>query len=341
MHRTIRLFSMCLLTLCAVSAHAFDINSVKKGISKVVKEIPKPSASLKNVDITSISFTDIHFLFTVSIKNPYPIGINLDKVLCNFNLEKIPVFSAQTAGGLRVPGNGAADTQIEVVLAFQKIIDAAKTYSQRDRVDLQLAGDIVVAVPEHAKLQGVPASIAFPFSMTKAVPTIKPSVLVKNVRVEMPDAQAITAAIAKSVKPQVSVTSVQKMYGDLFAGRPVSNAPLDFTALDLVFNTSFDVELKNETPAALLFKSLNYGFAINGEKALNGQTAEIIPQGNTSLIKVKSGLSSKSLGTAIVRAFQNKKADYTLTGTTFLTLPAIIKPDPLKLEFSTAGVVNF
>jgi LEA14-like dessication related protein len=341
MNCIIRSLSIGILALFAISTHAFDLNSVKKGISKVVKGIPKPSASLKNVDITSISFTDIHFLFTVSIKNPYPIGINLDKVLCNFNLEKVRVFSAQTAGGLRVPGNGAADTQIEVVLAFQKIIDAAKTYSQRDRVDLQLAGDIVVAVPEYNKMQGVPASIAFPFSLTKAVPTIKPSVLVKNVRVEMPDMAAITAAIARSAQPQLNVSSVQKMYTDLFAGRPVANAPIDFTALDLVFNTSFDVELKNETPAALLFKSLNYGFAINGEKALNGQTAQIVTQGNTSLIKVKSGLSSKSLGTAIVRAFQNRKADYTLTGTTFITLPAIIKPDPLKLEFTTAGVVDF
>ena len=131
------------------------------------------------------------------------------------------------------------------------------------------------------------------------------------------------------------------MYTDLFAGKPMTNAPIDFKDLDLVFQTGFDVELKNETPALLFFKTLNYGFSINGEKALTGETADIVTQGNMAVIKVKSGLSSRSLGEAIVRAFQNRKADYTLNGVTFISLPPEIKPDPLKLDFSVSGIVDF
>lgn len=56
---------------------------------------------------------------------------------------------------------------------------------------------------------------------------------------------------------------------------------------------------------------------------------------------MKSGLSSRSLGEAIVRAFQNRKADYTLNGVTFISLPPEIKPDPLKLDFSVSGIVDF
>ena len=324
----------------AALAGAFDLGRVRKKAAKAAKKLPKPTADLKDVDITSISFTDIHFLFTVAIKNPYPIGINLDKVTCNFSLEKIPVFTAQTAGGLKVPGKRSKDTRIKVGLAFKKIMEAAKAYTQTDRVDLNLAGEIVVAVPGHDQLPGVPASIAFPYAMTKAVPTIKPSVIVRNVKVEVPSARAIAKAIAASARPQLNAASVQQMYTDLFAGRTVANAPVDYRDLDLVFNTSFDVELKNETPAALLFKSLDYGFAINGEKALAGKTTEIITQGAVSLIKVKSGLSSRSLGGAVVTAFQDRKANYTLNGLTFINLPAI-KKDPLKLDFTVDGKVDF
>ena len=148
MIKIIQLLLAAVIALAAVPSQAIDINlnKVKKTVAHVIKELPKPTVTLKNVDIASISFTDIHFLFTVSIKNPYPININLDKVRCDFNLEKITVFSTQTAGGLKVPGRGASDAQLDVVLAFKNIMDAAKTYGQSDRVSLQLAGDIVVSL---------------------------------------------------------------------------------------------------------------------------------------------------------------------------------------------------
>jgi len=339
-----RIFSLILLPCLLLVSHASALN-LKAAASKVADELPKPTISLKNVDVTSITFDDIHFLFTISIKNPYPISLHLDKVKCDFNLDKIKVLSTETVGGLKVAANASSDSKLDVVLTYKSIMEAAKAYSDSDRVTLQLAGSIEVIIPDHNKVKGAPASISIPFTITKSIPTVKPVVTIKNFKVEVPDEKAIADAIAKSATKNLNPTSVKKAYRSLFSGKKEAGAPAVFDPkdLDLVFKTSFDIELKNETKAKLAFKSLNYIFSVNGQKVLNGETSEISGQdtANTTIIRVNSDLSSKNLGEAVVKAFRSRKADYTLDGATYIALPPDIKPEPLKLNFSVSGSTNF
>jgi LEA14-like dessication related protein len=333
------------LTLAALffAIPGFALNlKVPKGVSTAVQELPKPTVTLKHVDITSISFTDIHFLFTISIGNPYPIGLNLDRLRCDFNLEQNKIFSTETAGRLVVPAKASSDAQLDVGLTFKSIIDAAKAYNQNEKVDLQLAGEIVIVIPEHNKVPGAPATLSIPFSLTKAVPTLKPTVTVKNITVEMPDDKTIAAAIAKSGKKALNPAGVKKSYNNLLNGKKEPGAAaLDPLELDLVFKTSFDIELKNETTAKLAFKALNYNFSMNGAVVATGETSEISGQGNTSLIHVVNTLSSKSLGESLVKAFKDRRAEYVLGGVAFLNLPPDIKPEPLKLDFNVTGATGF
>ncbi|MGL4370074.1 MAG: hypothetical protein ACRCUT_10450, partial [Spirochaetota bacterium] len=67
------IYVMLLGGLCSASAFTF--------------EIPKPSASIKDFDISAISLRDVTFLFNVTVKNPHPVDLKLQGVKLKFSVE--------------------------------------------------------------------------------------------------------------------------------------------------------------------------------------------------------------------------------------------------------------
>ena len=105
----------------------YGLKSLKKKAKKVAKKLPKPTATIKDVDLVGISFKDIDFLFLVSIKNPYPVGINLDKVTFDFAVEGHKLFSTTTRGGLKLKPKASSDTRLNVNLTYNTINPCAFT----------------------------------------------------------------------------------------------------------------------------------------------------------------------------------------------------------------------
>ena len=125
-----------LLVIPSQPVHAgFGIKSLKKKAKKAAKALPKPTATIKKVDLEAISFKDIDFLFVVSIKNPYPIGINLDKVTFDFAVEGHKLFSTTTKGGLKLKAKKSSDTRLKVNLTYDSIIKAVRDFSRKEHVE--------------------------------------------------------------------------------------------------------------------------------------------------------------------------------------------------------------
>ena len=186
------------------------------------------------------------------------------------------------------------------------------------------------------KLPGLPATFKFPFKVSKKIPAIKPSVAIHNFKVKAPSMADIQAAIRQSGR-NLNADKIFGAIGSMIKGKSINPKELGLADLDLKMDVNFDIKLKNDTRAKLLFNNLNYDFSMNGEKVFRGDTAKTQSVGDTLIISVANQLSSKSLGKGVLRVFEDRKGIFKVRGETFINLPAEIKKAPLKLSFDEGG----
>ncbi len=206
----------------------------------------KPTASLENTDVESISLQDITLRFDIKVNNPYPIGIKLDKITSKFTIEKKQLFETATQKGFKVKANGSAINSFNVTLKYKDIINIVKDYSRKDSLNCKISGEIVLAIPVKG-IPGVPGSYSFPYEAEKKIPAIKPSISIKNFSIKKPSKSDITKAIKNSGK-NLNFLEVIKVVDKLlkgdYAGAFKVIKPEDF---DLYFVVNFNIDLKNDT----------------------------------------------------------------------------------------------
>lgn len=310
---------LCTLTTCA----SLDPSLLKK----------KPKASIEKFDIAAISLKDIDLLFDVGITNPYPIKLNLAGISAGFFIEGKQVFQSSTKKGFSIAPKKKSINQIIVNLKYRDIEKVVRSYMKKDYLNCVVKGDIIVKLP---RIPGLPPSYKFPFNLKKRIPAIKPSIKIKNFKVQKPSMADIKKSLKKLGKDLSSAKKLAGMFGSMLSGKskPKDVLPKD---LDVKIKVNFDIVLTNKTRAKMAFKKLDYSFAINGKGLLTGLTKDIKTQGNTSILRVASEFSSKALGKGVISAFKKKRAQFQIKGKTFIQLPKKIKKSPLKLEFDEGG----
>ena len=319
------MIALALLAAAAVPGIAFDI--------------PKPSASVKDFDIESISLRDITFLFDVAVKNPYPVDLKLDAVKLKFSIEGKQFFETETSKGFRIKARGTASNVFTVNLKYVDIIKIVKSYAQQDYLDTVIDTEIVVPLPKLPQTVSLPKSLSFKYSLHKKIPAIKPEVSIANFAIVPPSAADVADALRKAGKQSIDAGKAKSMFDDLIAGKKPQQV-IDPASLDLKLTTNFDIVLKNDTKAQLAFKDLGYVFAVGGSDLVNGKTTNVTRSGNAQILRVTNVFSTKSLAGPLASALKARKGNFTVKGSTFIKLPDEVKKQPLKLEFSEGGAFN-
>lgn len=293
---------------------------------------PKPGATIKKFDIDSISLRDITFLFDIEISNPYPLKLKLDSVDFTFYVEKNQFFKTRTSGGLTIKARGKKTNQLKVNIKYEDIMRIMKSYSEKDYLACQIHVAIAIPLPD---IPALPENIVIEYDLATRIPAIKPHVSVDNFTIQPPTTADVSAALAKARK-KVDAGRVASMFSDIIAGKKTEQV-ISPDELDLPIDVNFNIVLKNETKADLVFKDLNYDFLVENEKLVGGKTSDITRQGNTSTIRVANRFSSKSLSKSLVKVLYDRKGSFMLKGNTYIKLPDDVKKEQVKLGFDEGG----
>jgi LEA14-like dessication related protein len=297
--------------------------------------IPKPSARIKNFDIAAIGLRDITFLFDIAVKNPYPVGLKLDRVKMKFYVEGKQFFEAETSQGFKVKARDEASNIVTINLKYVDIIKIIKDYSKKDYLNTTIDTEIIVPLPEITETKLLPKTLSFKYKLSKRIPALKPTVSVLNFTVVPPSLDDITKALKKSGK-SADPKKTLGMVKNILNGKDHENV-IDPSSIDVPIKTKFDIELKNDSRAKLVFSNLNYDFYVDNAPFVQGTTSQIKHSGDKQILTVENRFSSRSLAGPVLAAFKKRKGGFTFKGNTMLKLPLDIKKDPVKLSFDEGG----
>jgi len=299
-------------------------------------EIPKPTATIKNFDIASITLRDITFLFNVTVKNPYPIALKLQGVKLKFSVEGKQFFETETSKGFSVKAKGSADNIFTVNLKYSDIIAILKDYSQKEYLNTVIDTEIIIPMPKEIQTPMIPKSFSFKYSLSKKIPALKPNVSIANFSIAQPTLSEVASALRKSGKQNVDADKTLGMFSDIISGKKPEKV-IDPASIDLKLKVNFDIELNNDSKAKLSFSSLNYDFSINASRLVNGDTTKIGNKGDKQVLTVTNEFSTRSLAGPVLEALKNRQGAFLVKGNTFIKLPDEIKKEPVKLTFNEGG----
>ncbi len=324
--RKIRFWTFLMLLFVAVTSVHGQLN---------LGAPPLPTASVTRFVPVSISLRDITFDMDVAIRNPYPAKLPLESIRVNYSVEGTQVFEARTTERFEVPANGQSTNTFKVVLPYEALINTVRNYVEKDYLNTK--ADIRASIPL-PRLPGVPATFDFDARFDVRIPAIKPRVAIVGFKVEPPSQQEVTQALQRasiSAAPQ----RVVNMLNNILTGRPAEPVirPED---LDLPFRVSFDIELENQSRAAISFPSLEFTLIVDGTALVSGRSSQVNTSGTKTVTRVTNTFSSKSLNESIRNAFQRGTGTFRITGSSSLQLPRDVLDKPLPLQFNEEGQFN-
>ncbi len=298
----------------------------------------KPEATIEKVSIDTISFRDITLLFNIAVRNPYPVNIHLDGVRFKLNIEKNRLFETESKKAVRISPNSNEISQFLVNIQFSDLQKIVKNYIERDYLECEAAGEIIVRLPKTG-IQGFPETYSFPYSIQRKIPAVKPEITISRFTVEKPSPADITDALrstGKSIDPQ----SVSAMFGDILSGKKSASRELNPKDIDIPITVSFVVELANRAKSKISFDSVSYQLFLNSDTFITGSTSDIRNAGDKSYITVKNRFSSKLLSGGITQFFNDRRGSFALKGHASIRLPEQVQKEPLKFIFDEKGTLS-
>jgi len=310
---------------------------VAAGLGAGAQSFAKPSAEITKFQIEAISLRDVTFLFELSVKNPYPLGLKFSGLTLDFSVEGAKVFSTASAGGFAVPAMGTKANRFTVTLPYDSIIKLVKNYASKDWLNTVVNGKLSIPLP---RIPGLPADISFSYKLEKKIPAIKPTLAIKGFKVTPPSAKEIAQAAAKAGK-NVDSNKAMAAFADILAGKTPSSPVIDPSELDVPIRVSFTIEIGNDAKGPLDFNALGYELIINGERLVVGQSSDVRREGQKIFVTVVNTFSSKLLSKNIRSLLKAKKGSFQVLGSASIKLPDSIRKDPVALDFDEGGTFSF
>lgn len=296
-------------------------------------QLAKPTAEITKFRVEALSLRDVTFLFQLSVKNPYPLGLTFSGMTLDFSVEGSKVFTAAGKGGFSVPARGSKAQEFTVTLAYEAIAKLVKDYASKEYLATVIDGTLAIPLP---KIPGLPKDISFSYRLEKRIPAIKPRLAVTGFTVTPPSADEVARAIAKAGK-KVDAAKARAAIADLLAGKKPAAAVIDPAELDVPLRVSFTIEVANEAKAPLGFAKLGYELFVNGESLVAGESTEVRREGSRTFVTVTSVFSAKKLSKGVKALFADRKGSFRVKGSAALQLPAEIRSDPVPLAFDEGG----
>ncbi|HTX73410.1 MAG TPA: LEA type 2 family protein [Rectinemataceae bacterium] len=298
--------------------------------------LPKPTAELKRFQLDSLTLREVTFLFEVSVKNPYPVPLDVSGMSLVFYVEDNKALELASKGGFSVPANGTKSNSFTATLRFEDLFRIIKDYATRDWLLTKIDGTLVIPIPKVPGMSGLPPSVSFSYELKKRIPALKPTVSVVDFKVLPPTAEQVGKALAKAGK-KVDQGKALGVFKDVLAGKKPSSPVIDPREIDVPLTVSFTIELANDSKASLSFARLGYVFYLNGEQLVVGDTTQIRREGSRTFLTVQNVFSSKQLSDGVRRIFTEHKGEFRVSGKTDIKLPDEIRVEPVPLGFDESG----
>ena len=136
------------------------------------QSLAKPTAEITRFQVEAITLRDVTFLFELTVKNPYPVGLTFSGMRLDFSVEGSKVFSTSSKGGFSVAARGSKSNTFTVTLAYDAIIKLVKDYTSKEWLKTVIDGVLVIPLP---KIPGLPADISFSYRLPRRFRRSSPS----------------------------------------------------------------------------------------------------------------------------------------------------------------------
>jgi LEA14-like dessication related protein len=275
----------------------------------------EPRFSLKSVKIDKIDLETLSLKLLTDVNNPYPVNLPKSLVDLDIRLEGTNLTKIKNDLG-NIEANSTKEMPIDLKIKYSDIASLVKKFPNKELLDLNLKGNMSLPLPESLSMLGK-KNIDFPVDFTKSIPSIQPSIDIKNFK----------------------VTGLE---GDLkdTAGKIVSGVMSgNLKGVDPPINTEFDIAISNLAGAKLNLEDLKYNLNLNGEKFLSGEPIGILNNGKESILKIKSSIPLQSASTGLRSALKSKNPPFQLTGLSKLKIDGL--PDGLlDFDFDKKGTIK-
>lgn len=140
--------------------------------------VEKPSVSLDNYRISSLSLKEAEVTFDIKIDNPNPIALNLESYSYQFNIEDNSFLKGSQKSDTQIGANADQIIQLPVRFTYQELFESVKAVVNKDEIAYTFGADLNLDLP----LLGL---INIPVEQTGTLPVIKlPSLSVKGLDVK-------------------------------------------------------------------------------------------------------------------------------------------------------------
>lgn len=300
-------------------------------LNSVTESLPKPEFTLKDIKIKDINLDSINLLVNTNLRNPYPVKLPKSILKTDIFLESLKLTQITTDLG-EIPSRETKDFPLDLKLSYKDLYNVITKFPTKELLALSYKGTVSVPVPDSYKsLRQAPFEI--PVSGEKAIPAVLPNVEIQNFKVDLPTASSVMSAAGSQGLANTVMDSLQNILG----GNRSKKVNLDsLKSVDLNLDTNFDISLKNQAAAKLLFQSLKYDLKLGGENFLSGEPSEILNKGTESIIKISGKLPIKSFSQSLISSFQQKSANFQLQGSSLLNVSNMDESN-MPFQFNKSG----
>lgn len=284
----------------------------------IQSQIPKPDFSVTNLSIKEMNLTDMTLLLDTSVKNPYPVSLPTSKLGLDVMIEGMKLSHIDTDLG-KIEAKSTKNLPMDIKLKYTDLLRFYKNFPTKEALALNLKGDLKLPIPAQYRITG-DKEVSFPVDYKKNIPAIQPSLEVSNFSVQLPDFKKTATQAASSLLGSILGTSEKE------------EAPS--------IETSFDLKFTNASPAKFLMNNLKFDMDLDGNSFFSGAPKEIIQEENSNIVKIKTAMPVVEAGTALMRSFQSKTANYNLKGISGIVFPGI-ENKPVDFNYSKAGKLSW
>jgi LEA14-like dessication related protein len=125
--------------------------------------LPKPTASIKRLQVESISLRDVTFLVELSVKNPYPVSLPVDGMSLDFSVEGAKVFSTASKSAFSVKAMDEKSSTFTVVLSYDAVMKAVRNYATKEwqrKGTFRVAGSASIKLPDEIRKEPIPLAFS-------------------------------------------------------------------------------------------------------------------------------------------------------------------------------------
>ncbi len=159
------------------------------GCAALQEQFKEPQVSVTELQMRSVSLTDMELDFILGIDNPNPMGISMSGLSYRLELEDRPLFEGKTQERVKVAANGSSRVTLPFTLAYEDLKGGFDAIINNKSLPYRLSGNIDLGL----------FSLPYSHRGELKLPTL-PEVKISSLRVEGFDLTGVALQLALSVK---------------------------------------------------------------------------------------------------------------------------------------------